>query len=97
MVGLIELDSLDPRHDSAELGFLLNERHWGHGYATEAAVVVVWFGFHVLRLNRIYARHLASNAASKLGQTGGRRFSLVALRASGLTPISPHGFRSGAG
>ena len=64
MVGLIGLDGLDPRHDSAELGFLLNERYWGHGYATQAAAVVVWFGFRVLKLNRIYARHLASNAAS---------------------------------
>ena len=26
--------------------------------------MVVWFGFLVLKLNRIYARHLVSNAAS---------------------------------
>ena len=64
MVGLIGLDGLDSRHDSAELGFVLNERHWGNHYATEAAVVVVWFGFVGLKLNRIYARHLASNTAS---------------------------------
>jgi RimJ/RimL family protein N-acetyltransferase len=64
MVGLIGLDGLDSRHDSAELGFVLNERHWGNHYATEAAVVVVWFGVVGLKLNRIYARHLASNTAS---------------------------------
>jgi len=62
--GLIGLTDLDAKHASAELGFLLDERYWGHEYASEAAAVVVWFGFHVLKLNRIYARHLASNAAS---------------------------------
>jgi RimJ/RimL family protein N-acetyltransferase len=61
---LIGLDGLDPMHDSVELGFLLNERYWGHGYATEAAAVVLWFGFVGLKLNRIYARDLASNTAS---------------------------------
>ncbi len=64
MAGFIGLDGLDPRHDSAELGFLLDERYWGNGYATEAAAVVLLFGFEGLKLNRIYARHLVSNAAS---------------------------------
>jgi len=64
VVGLAGLHGLDLRHDSAELGFVVNERHWGNGYASEAAAVVLWFGFEKLKLNRIYARHLAGNAAS---------------------------------
>ena len=64
MVGLIGVDGLDPRHSPAKLGFVLSERHWGNHYATEAAVVVVWFGFVGLKLNRIHARHPVSNTAS---------------------------------
>jgi len=56
VVGLVGLSGLDAKHASAELGFLLDERYWGHEYASEAAAVVVWFGFHVLKLTR--ASHL---------------------------------------
>jgi len=37
LVGLVGLDSIDAAHASAELSFLLHERFWGQGYATEAA------------------------------------------------------------
>ena len=49
---------------SAELSFLLQERFWGRGYATEAAGRLVRYGFERFKLNRISARHLASNTAS---------------------------------
>jgi RimJ/RimL family protein N-acetyltransferase len=64
MFGLAGLTDLDARHASAELGFLLDPGCWGKGYATEAADLVVWYGFKDLKLNRIYARHLVSNPAS---------------------------------
>ncbi len=61
---LVGPDSIDPAHASAELWFLLHERFWGQGYATESAARLVRYGFESLKLNRIYARHLASNNAS---------------------------------
>ena len=35
--GSAGLDSMDAAHASAELSFLLHERFWGQGYATDAA------------------------------------------------------------
>ena len=79
LIGLIGLDSLDARHESAELGFLVDERYWGHGYASEAAAVVLLFGFESLKLNRVYARHLVSNTASArvLRKVGMKREGLL--------------------
>jgi len=37
LLGLVGLDSIDAAHASAEPSFLLQERFWGQGYATEAA------------------------------------------------------------
>jgi [ribosomal protein S5]-alanine N-acetyltransferase len=64
MIGLAGFGGLDADHASAELAFLLKVPYWGQGYATEAAHEVVSFGFKHLKLNRICARHLVSNAAS---------------------------------
>lgn len=48
----------------AEIGYELNSRYWGHGYATEAAHALVAFGFYDLRLHRIFAHCIAENTAS---------------------------------
>lgn len=48
----------------AELGFELATRHWGHGYATEAASAMLDFGFRSLDLHRIEAHCVAENLAS---------------------------------
>ena len=37
LLGLVGLDSIDAAHAPAELSFLLHERFWGQGCATEAA------------------------------------------------------------
>lgn len=54
----------DADHQHAEVGYWIGVRHWGNGYATEAARALVQHGFEVLRLHRIYASHTASNGAS---------------------------------
>lgn len=61
------------------MGFLLDERYWGHGYTTEPAAAVVRLGFQALKLNRICARHLASNAASArvLAKVGMQRAGML--------------------
>lgn len=48
----------------AEIGYELNSRYWGNGYATEAARALLTFGFRDLRLHRIFAHCIAENVAS---------------------------------
>jgi ribosomal-protein-alanine N-acetyltransferase len=55
---------LEPDHARAELGYWIGVPYWGSGYATEAASALVKYGFETLRLNRIYASHVAGNTAS---------------------------------
>ena len=52
------------RDRRAELGYWLAQPAWGHGFATEAATVVIDFGFRELGLARIYAQVIADNRAS---------------------------------
>lgn len=42
-------------HNSAELGYAVRRRDWGKGYATEAAALMLDFGFQTLHLHRIQA------------------------------------------
>ena len=56
------------------IGYKLAKHHWGKGYATEAAIAVVDFGFNVLNLHRVYATVHPENVASirvleKVGMT----------------------------
>jgi ribosomal-protein-alanine N-acetyltransferase len=65
---------LDPVHRHAEIGYWIGVPYWGHGYATEAASIVLDFGFTLLDLHRIYAAHFRGNPASgrvleKIGMT----------------------------
>jgi ribosomal-protein-alanine N-acetyltransferase len=62
--GGVELD-LAPLHRHAELGYWIGVPFWGNGFATEAGTAVVSFGFHTLRMHRIFAYHYAGNIASK--------------------------------
>jgi len=48
----------------AELGYALDRRYWGHGYATEAAYAILRIGFRELGLHRIVAKCRPENAAS---------------------------------
>src|SRR6266545_1368319 len=61
-------------HRSAKLGYAIRWDAWGHGFATEAAGLLVGFGFASLGLHRITAACGPENAASsrvlvKLGFT----------------------------
>ena len=38
-----------------ELGYRFKKKHWGKGYATEAAAAVLKYGFSDLNLNMVYA------------------------------------------
>ena len=54
-----------PENDwEADIGFELAPEYWGRGYATEAAMAIVDFGFRELELHRISSWCIADNAAS---------------------------------
>jgi RimJ/RimL family protein N-acetyltransferase len=63
LVGAIGL-RIDRASDKAELGYWIGRPYWNHGYCTEAAELVLDYGFAGLALNRIHAAHLARNPAS---------------------------------
>lgn len=48
----------------ADLGYEIDRRYWGYGYATEAAHALLEFGFEQLGLHRVWAYCIAENAAS---------------------------------
>ena len=48
----------------ADIGYEFDPRHWGRGYATEAARAVLHFGFSHMRVHRITAECVAENTAS---------------------------------
>jgi ribosomal-protein-alanine N-acetyltransferase len=48
----------------ADIGYELDSRYWGKGYATEAAHALLAFGFGELSLHRIWAHCVAENIAS---------------------------------
>ena len=76
LIGVIGLE-LEPENERAELGYWIGKPYWNHGYATEAACVVVAYSFEVLKLNRIYAYHFTRNPAS------GRVLEKVGMRYEG--------------
>ena len=54
-----------PANDwEADIGYELAPVYWGRGYATEAAIAIVNFGFRELKLHRISSWCIADNAAS---------------------------------
>jgi [ribosomal protein S5]-alanine N-acetyltransferase len=78
LCGAVGLDIAEA-HNHAELGYWIGVPFWGRGYATEAAIAVLSFGFGALRLRRIYAHHFAGNTGSqrvleKIGMSHEGRF-----------------------
>jgi [ribosomal protein S5]-alanine N-acetyltransferase len=55
---------VEEEHRRAELGYWIGVPYWGNGYATEAGLAVLRFGFQQLGLNRIFASHFRHNPAS---------------------------------
>ena len=54
-----------PGEPSFELGFHIVKRCWGKGFASEAALGVLNYGWRTLRLSKVYAGHHPDNRASQ--------------------------------
>jgi RimJ/RimL family protein N-acetyltransferase len=63
LVGAISL-TIERAHERAEAGYWIGVPFWGRGYASEALVALIDFGFNQLGLHRIQASHLTRNPAS---------------------------------
>jgi RimJ/RimL family protein N-acetyltransferase len=54
----------DAANDSAELGWILHQSCWKHGYGTELGGELIRYGFEDLKLRRIFAPCAAVNYGS---------------------------------
>jgi len=75
LIGHVTLLRASREHRQGEIGYVLHPDHHGHGYATEAAAVMLRLGFEELDLHRIIGRLDARNARSSrvLERLGMRR------------------------
>ena len=64
IIGWVGLQFL-PELGETEVGYLLNKPHWGKGYATEAALASIQFGFEKHGLDHIIALVHPENLASR--------------------------------
>lgn len=65
-VGSVYLRDIDMAHKKAEYGIFIGEREaLGRGYGTEAARLMIQYGFETLHLHKIMLRVLADNTAAR--------------------------------
>lgn len=64
LIGNCGIRKRHPDATKADIGYELNSRYWGQGYATEAARAMLAFGFQTLELHRIWADCVVENVAS---------------------------------
>lgn len=65
MIGTCGFTRFNFQSDCGEIGYVLNPEFRGRGYASEAAKEVIKFGFSKLGLNRIEAKYMPGNIASR--------------------------------
>ena len=63
-----------PESDEVDLGYRFMKKFWGQGYASEASLVTLKYGFETLNLKRIIAKAMPENIGSikvmqKMGMT----------------------------
>jgi RimJ/RimL family protein N-acetyltransferase len=64
LIGEVLLFFRSREHAQGEIGYMFHPDHAGHGYATEAARVMLRLGFEEYKLHRIVGRLDARNTAS---------------------------------
>lgn len=76
---------------AVEIGWRLGRGFWGHGYATEAARVVLRFGFTACGLDRIVSiRHVANDASRRVMEKLGMRVDRETVVPATAQPVVVH-------
>ena len=65
MIGTIGFWRMTPEHFRAEVGYLLHEDYWQQGFAYEALVKVLAYGFEVMNCHSVEANIDPRNTASQ--------------------------------
>ena len=65
MIGTCGFTAINELDNRAEIGYVINPSYKGRGIATEVVRRVIRFGFEVLGLERIEARYIIGNDASR--------------------------------
>lgn len=79
-IGCIDL-RVNPEHEKASFGYVLNRNYWNHGYMTEALTAILKLCFDELELNRVEATHYVGNEGSgKVMEKCGMRKEGLALQ-----------------
>jgi RimJ/RimL family protein N-acetyltransferase len=78
LIGGCSINISNSESCQAWIGYIFNRNYWGRGYATEAALAIIAFGFGQLGLHRIFATCDFDNIASAhiLEKIGMRREGL---------------------
>ncbi len=65
-----------PEHLYVDLGYRYLQRHWGNGYATEAAKGCLYYGLHNLCLPKVVAMaHVENKSSWKVLEKAGMHFT----------------------
>lgn len=64
IIGTIGFNAWSPKHRRTEIGYEIHPNHWRKGYASEAVLKVIQYGFDELHLTRIGAVVFIDNEAS---------------------------------
>jgi len=64
LIGNVGIRKRDVKTYQADMGYEMDPREWGNGYATEGAAAILNFGFEQLQLHRIWAQVIADNLNS---------------------------------
>lgn len=64
MIGTIDFVTWQPKHNSAEVGYVISPDYWDKGITTEATKELIRFGFEKMDLVRIQARCFTENIGS---------------------------------
>lgn len=65
MIGTCGFSGIDLQNNCAEIGYVINPDYKNIGIATEAAGAVLRYGFTELGFNRIEAKYMVGNSASR--------------------------------
>jgi RimJ/RimL family protein N-acetyltransferase len=64
-VGCCGLRTYDLSRNIYEIGFHIRADHWGHGFASEAALRVMDYAFNVIFVSKLFAGHNPNNTVSR--------------------------------